>query len=450
MLSKEDNELITNTNANTPMGELFRRFWLPVALASELPGPDCTPVRVRVLGEDLIAFRDTQGEIGLVDAYCPHRGAPLFFGRNEEGGLRCVYHGIKFDVSGDCLDIPIAPEGSAFRSKLKIKHYPCAEAGDIIWAYMGPPDKRPPFPVFEWAQLPKSHRYVSKFRLECNYLQAMEGDSDFGHAGFLHSSLVDSEDNPASWAARNVQRYMFQSKENRVTDPGDSMAARRVLEPQYSRLEVNDSGVWKVSVQHRADGQKNVNLGWWKMPIFTSQHNMRMPIDNGSLLFYRLRWSYEPLSESVIREYQSGGYLYPELIPGTWQTQANVHNDYLIDRVAQRHYSFTGIKSFPLQDIAMMENQWGPIADRSQEHLMSSDQAIIFIRRRLLKVAKDLEVGIEPTEPWHPEAYAYHSETHRVDGDTLTETELDRIVEELKEKATKPKVAITLTPRISG
>ncbi len=162
------------------MGELFRRFWLPVALAEELPGADCVPLRVKVLNEDLIAFRGTDGRVGLIDAYCPHRGAPLFFGRNEENGLRCVYHGWKFDVDGVCTDLPNAPEGDTFKDKIKVKYYPAVEAGDLIWAFMGPADKKPPMPEFEWLHMPSSHRYVSKFRLECNYLQAMEGDYDPG------------------------------------------------------------------------------------------------------------------------------------------------------------------------------------------------------------------------------------------------------------------------------
>src|SRR4051795_11513465 len=198
MLSQQDNETVTNTNRGTPMGELFRRFWLPVALSSELPGPDCIPVRVRVMGEDLIAFRDSNGKVGLVDANCPHRGAPLFFGRNEEEGLRCVYHGWKFDVDGNCVDIPNMPEGDTYREKIHVKRYPVVEKGDLLWAYMGPADKQPPFPHFQWADMPKSHRFVTKYRLECNYLQAMEGDFDQTHARFLHSTLEGNANNPGN------------------------------------------------------------------------------------------------------------------------------------------------------------------------------------------------------------------------------------------------------------
>src|SRR6188472_1436282 len=143
MLSKEDNELITNTDRGSPMGELFRRFWLPVALSEELPGPDCIPVRVRVLGEDLIAFRDSNGKVGLVDAFCPHRGAPMFFGRNEEEGLRCVYHGWKFTADGACSDMPSEPAESNFKNKVRIRAYACRESGGIVWTYMGPKETMP-------------------------------------------------------------------------------------------------------------------------------------------------------------------------------------------------------------------------------------------------------------------------------------------------------------------
>ena len=202
MLSREENELICRTGPGTPMGELFRRFWLPVALAEEIPGPDCDPVRVQVLGEHLVLFRDTQGHPGLVDAYCPHRGAPLFFGRNEECGLRCVYHGWKFDVEGNCVDLPNVPEGETFKAKVQLQSYPVVEAGDLLWAYMGPADKKPPMPGFDWLGLPSTHRYVKKFQLECNYLQAMEGDYDASHASFLHSTLDQGQaNNPALQAS---------------------------------------------------------------------------------------------------------------------------------------------------------------------------------------------------------------------------------------------------------
>ena len=455
MLSKEDNELATNTNRGTPMGELFRRFWLPVALAEELPGPDCVPLRVRVLGEDLIAFRDTDGNPGLVDAYCPHRGAPMFFGRNEENGLRCVYHGWKFDVTGKCTDLPNAPEGPTYKDKVKILAYPSVEAGGLIWAYMGPAERKPPFPAFEWTKLGPEHRYVSKFKLECNYLQAMEGDYDPSHGRFLHSTLNDAQiPNPLNPNALNQNRQ-FQTQTDAEQDPFPRfVGTRRVTGPINARMEDSDSGVVSVGSQQLADGRWAANVGVTVMlPIFctagiggpnTFYSNMRIPIDNNSLMFYRLRWSYEPMPREELEEYKHGEYYYPAVIPGTWIPRDNVHNDYNVDRVAQKNFTYTGIRTFPLQDIAMMENQWGPIADRSQEHLTSSDYQIIYVRRRLIKAAKALAEGIEPSEPFHPEAYRYR----RAAAIAETEEEAIRLAREasfgtrLPEEAQK--IAITV------
>jgi phthalate 4,5-dioxygenase len=189
MLSKEDNELLTHTGPGTPMGELFRRFWLPALLSSELPEPDCPPIRLRLLSEDLIAFRDTEGRVGLLGQHCPHRGASLFFGRNEESGLRCVYHGWKFDVDGACVDMPNEPPESNFKSKVHATAYPCIERAGVIWTYMGPPDRQPEPPQLEWARVPETHVVMSKYIASCNYMQAMEGDIDSAHVSFLHKRL---------------------------------------------------------------------------------------------------------------------------------------------------------------------------------------------------------------------------------------------------------------------
>src|ERR1700716_159545 len=154
MLSHEENELLTRTGPGTPMGTLYRRFWLPALLPSELPGPDSDPIRFRILGEDLVAFRDSNGKVGFLAHHCPHRGASLFFGRNEEAGLRCVYHGWKFDTSGQCIDMPNEPSTfgtgipaeSDFKTKVRAVAYPAAEYAGLVWIYMGPPGKQPPLP----------------------------------------------------------------------------------------------------------------------------------------------------------------------------------------------------------------------------------------------------------------------------------------------------------------
>src|SRR5687768_16941711 len=196
MLSVEDNELVTNTDPGTPMGELFRRYWLPVALSEELPGPDCVPVKVKIMDEDLIAFRDTSGRVGLVDAFCPHRGAPMFFGRNEEDGLRCVYHGWKFDVTGACVDMPSEPAESNFKNKVRTVAYPCQERSGIVWTYMGARQTPPSLPELEANMLPDAECAVGKTLRECNWFQALEGDIDTGHAGFLHYGKADPDAMP--------------------------------------------------------------------------------------------------------------------------------------------------------------------------------------------------------------------------------------------------------------
>ena len=429
MLAPEDNELVTNTNRGAPMGEVFRRYWLPVALSEELPGPDCVPLRVKVLGEEMIAFRDTNGKVGLVDAFCPHRGAPMFFGRNEEEGLRCIYHGWKFDVNGDCVDLPNAPEGDTYKGKVKIKFYPCEDQGDLIWAYMGPAESRPPFPEFEWTKLPRSHRYVTKFIEQCNYLQAMEGDYDPSHARFLHSTLQPAEvDNlRAAGSQQNIFAFPVPQDEpfpkavgNRRVRSKESNLPNQRGQGLNAKLEDYHQAMLAIQAVEQPNGEVAASVGasWW-MPIFCTagiafpghfSSNMRIPIDNESLIFYRLRWSWEPITDDQLAEYKNGGFSHPELNPGTWMPKANLQNDYLIDRVAQKTFSYSGIKTFPLQDIALIEAQWGPIAKREYEHLVSSDYMIIHVRQRLLKAARDMENGIEPDGPFHPEVFRIHRE----------------------------------------
>ena len=450
MLSKEDNELVTNIEKGTPMGETFRRFWLPLMLATELPTPDCEPARVTILGEKLIAFRDTEGRVGLVDAYCPHRGAPLFYGRNEENGLRCVYHGWKFDVNGECVDLPSAPEGDTYRHKISIVRYPCVEAGDLIWTYMGPPEKQPPFPEFDWLKLPSSHRYVRKFKLECNYLQAMEGDYDPSHARFLHSVLEDATIPSPLDPTRQLRNPNTIAPKDRLSsdDPYPRIVGnRRVINKPVAELEETDSGLVAVGAVEQEPGKWQANLAVTIMlPIFctagiagpnTYSSNMRVPIDNESLMFFRLRWSFDPIPQRDIDEYTQKDWYFPRLIPGTFIPEDNVHNSYNLDRDKQRNETYTGIRTFPLQDIAMMEDQWGPLAKRHLEHLTSYDYMIIQVRQRLLKVARNMADGIEPTEPWHPEAYAYRREIAY--GATK-----DEAIANVKEKALKSGLPVEL------
>ena len=217
----EDQERLVRVGPGTPAGIWLRRYWHPAILSTEVE-VDGPPVRVRLLGEDLIAFRDSAGAVGLLDAYCPHRRAPLFFGRNEECGLRCVYHGWKFDAAGACVDLPSEPPASPMLSNTRIKAYPTVDRGGIVWAYLGPAEQRPPAPDYEWTRAPATHRAVSKNLQDNNYLQSLEGGLDTAHVGFLHNSNIRDKgylfarDNAPTaaghWSTHTKARPTFRSR----------------------------------------------------------------------------------------------------------------------------------------------------------------------------------------------------------------------------------------------
>jgi hypothetical protein len=315
---------------------------------------------------------------------------------------------------------------------------------------MGPPEKQPPFPEFEWTKLPKSHRYVTKFVEQCNYLQAMEGDYDPSHARFLHSTLHPAQVDAlrAAGSQQNIFTAPVPSDEpfplavgnRRIKSKGNDLPGQRGA-GLNAKLEDYHHSMLSVQTSPMPDGKVAATVGasWW-MPIFCTagiafdghfSSNMRIPIDNESLMFYRLRWSWNPITDEQLAEYKNGGFSHPELIPGTWMPRANLQNDYLIDRVAQKNLTYSGIKTFPLQDIALIEAQWGPIAKRQYEHLVKADFMIIHVRRRLLAAAKALAQGIEPDGPQHPEVYRFHRET--AIGNTAEEA-----IATAKERAMRP------------
>jgi phthalate 4,5-dioxygenase oxygenase subunit len=391
MLSKEDNEVLCRVGAGTPMGEVFRRFWLPALLASELPAPDSDPLRLRLLGEDLVAFRDTTGRVGIIAANCPHRGASLFFGRNEEAGLRCVYHGWKFNADGTCVDMPNEPAESDFRSKVKAVAYPAREYGDLIWVYMGPPELEPELPQFEWATVPSSHRHVSKWYQDTNWAQGMEGEIDTSHVSFLHRSL-----NPSS-APNSVVRPALMARDGHPklvlteTDYGFTYGARR------------DAG----------EGNYYWRVTQWLLPMYSLIPSVEFPIsgrawvpidDEHTWTFGYTHHPERPFTPDEIAGITSGAGFPPRLIPGTFMPAANRGNDYLIDRQVQRTQTYTGIWGINEQDRALQE--WmGPIYDRSQERLGTADVAVIAARRILLKMARALQEGKQPLPPHRGDLY---------------------------------------------
>jgi phthalate 4,5-dioxygenase oxygenase subunit len=383
MLTREENELLTRTARGTPMGELFRRYWTPFLLASELPEPDCAPVRVRLMGEDLIAFRVSSGDVGLIQNNCPHRGASLFFGRNEEQGLRCVYHGWKFDVGGSCVDMPNEPAESDFRTKVRAVAYPTLERGGVIWTYMGDPATQPAPPDLEWALVPPEQRFVSKRLQQTNYAQAMEGGIDSSHVSFLHN---DEGRRPAGSAAF---KYLVNDTAPKFevvdTDYGFMIGARRNAE--------EDSYYWRIT---------QWLFPWYTMippggPIATIGGHAWVPIDDETCWTFSVNWSpSRALTPEEVEAYKNGAGIHALKIPGTFRPVRNSSNDYLIDRELQRSgRSFTGIVGISEQDTAVQESM-GSIFDRSRERLGASDSAIIQMRRRLMKAARDLEKGIEP------------------------------------------------------
>jgi nitrite reductase/ring-hydroxylating ferredoxin subunit len=384
VLSREENELLTRAGPGTAMGALMRRYWIPALLAWELPEPDCPPVRVTLLGEALVAFRDGAGHLGLIEEHCAHRGASLYFGRNEECGLRCVYHGWKFDVTGQCVDMPSEPPGSTFKERVRLRAYPCAERGGVIWAYLGPPERQPALPELEWALLPEPQRFASKRLQECNWLQAMEGGIDSSHISFLHRSFnLDATRLPNSQGQEYVRRDRHPRFEVQDVDYGLLIAARRTVD------EANY--YWRITP--------------WLMPWYTIippfgenpiGGHAWVPADDERCWAWSFDWHpARPLSETELATYRAGLGIHSALIPGTWRPRANQDNDYLIDRQAQRTESMTGIVGISAQDCAVQESM-GPIYDRTTEHLGTSDAAIIAARRRLLGGVRGLERGEEP------------------------------------------------------
>jgi phthalate 4,5-dioxygenase oxygenase subunit len=372
VLSKKDNEILCRVGPGTPMGNLMRQYWMPAFISSELD-VDGFPRRIRLLGEDLIAYRDTEGRVGVIDENCPHRGSSMIFARNEQGGVRCAYHGWKFDCSGACVDMPSEGEKTNFKDKVKIKAYPTRERNGIVWLYMGPRKTPPALPDIEMNLdgFKKPEGEPFKYVRQCNWAQALEGDIDSVHLNFLHTR-IDQNDT-----------LMY----------GDSNPHFEVVPTNYghffgARRTVGDKYYWRINQ--------------FAMPFYTAVtgpfSKVWMPIDDYNTLVMEWQPSrpanmprdYDDLTNMDTAR-QPWGYKPDNLmIPwGNWRLKADVDNEWLRDRSLEKSHLFLGIHSNPLQDSAVQVTM-GAIYDRTREYLGTTDKAIIAFRRVMIQAAKAL------------------------------------------------------------
>ncbi len=409
MLNEADNQLLTQTSPQTPMGAFVRRFWLPFLLSEELAEPDGPPVRVRLLGEDLIAFRATDGSVGLVDAFCPHRRAPMFFGRNEECGLRCVYHGWKFDVSGACVDMPSEPPDSLFKSKVGITAYPVRDAHAVLWAYLGPRDTAGDLPHLVWMDQPNEYRFMGRWLQRSNFVQAIEGELDSSHLSSLHQPLVpDPKLPPTAGFGKYVREDTAPTWTIRERPYGLSATARRHADGTRGYFRTNQFLLPFGSLISPDHGRARMMRFW-------------VPRDDETTLVIAVNYHEDrPVSEDEAAGYRAGEYGFCVVRPGTDWPVPGPDNDYLMSREVQQTKTTTGIPGIRVQDLAMVEGM-GARVDRRFEHLGTSDTAIIAMRRTLLDGARALANGTPPVAAAGGDLYRVRSWSAVITDDEFTE-----------------------------
>ncbi|OFX06710.1 MAG: ring-hydroxylating oxygenase subunit alpha [Alphaproteobacteria bacterium RIFCSPHIGHO2_12_FULL_66_14] len=410
MLTKTDNELLTQSGKATPMGELLRRFWMPALLSEELSERDGPPRKIRIMGEDLLAFRQSDGRVGIVEPHCPHRGANLYYGRNEDCGLRCAFHGWKFDIDGNCVDLPTSPPESAYKDTIKLLAYPTREWGDMIWVYMGPREKMPELPQLEMGLVPASSRFVTKKWQDCNWVQSLEGGIDTAHFSFLHKVLAT--DDAGARAAMAKAALADQSK------PDDRIRwVQNDPRPKFAVLG-HDAGL-VIGGARKTDG---ADLYWRIAQFLMPNHAYTpaafpgeiyygqswVPVDDVNCWIYTYCWQPErPFSNSERTKFQGGFNVHSE-VDGNYVPLRNMHNDYLVDRRAQKTDSFTGIVGVSEQDAAIQDSQ-GPIQDRTREHLGPTDIGVVEFRKLMMAAARGVASGKEPPAASNPNRYAVRS-----------------------------------------
>ncbi len=378
MLPREENDLLTLVGPDQPMGQLMRRYWIPALLSNEIPEPDGAPVRVRLLGENLVAFRDTRGHVGLLAEHCAHRGTSLFFGRNEECGLRCIYHGWKYDVEGNVSETPAEPADSTLKNKVRQVAYPCKEAAGIVWAYMGPKDKQPLLPNYEWLNLAPENLYVTKSIQDCSWLQGLEGECDSSHLSFLHRNFTGE----------------------RPRGGGDGTLYAADTAPQLEGIEM-DYGIRMLSCR-RIGPDTYLRVSNIVMPChgFIPTGGIKgnaegytihshVPIDDTHSMRYNIHFRRNRPIEPEERQHD-------EEIRSDFRKVRNLQNNYLQDREKQKRENFTGMGPIFLVHDACATETMGPRYDRSREHLGASDMTVIVARKFLLNAARAVANGKEP------------------------------------------------------
>ena len=379
MLAREENDLLTQIGPEKPMGQLMRRYWIPALLSNEIPEPDSAPVRVRLLDEDLVAFRDSEGRVGLLDEHCSHRGTSLFFGRNEECGLRCIYHGWKYDIEGNVLETPAEPAGSTLKDKVHHTAYPCQEAAGIVWSYLGPKDQIPLLPNYEWMNLPSEHLYITKSVQDCSWLQGLEGECDSSHLSVLHKTFTANQQrgggDGALYAADSAPHL-----EGIEMDYGIRMLSCRKVDAETTYLRVSNI-VLPCHGFIPTGGLKGNAEGY-------TIHS-HVPIDDTHSMRYNIHFR-------RTRPIRNDERQHDDEIGADFRKLRNLQNNYLQDREQQKRETFTGMgQIFLIHDSCATESM-GPIFDRSQEHLGISDITVITVRRFLLNIVKALASGKDP------------------------------------------------------
>jgi phenylpropionate dioxygenase-like ring-hydroxylating dioxygenase large terminal subunit len=400
-MQSKDSEDLTRVGPDTVMGNFMRQYWIPAAKSSELKADD-PPKRLLLLGERLMAFRDSDGRVGVMDHMCPHRNASLVLGRNEEGGIRCIYHGWKFDVEGRCVDMPSVPPAQCFKDKVKAHAYKTVERNGIIWVYMGPnQDAPPPLPMYEATLLGEGEVDFFFMQRSCNWMQALEGDIDTSHFGFLHVGHLDPEDVPEGHPLEHTAGERAPEYHVRDTPWGTTYAAYRTVKPEtiYWRFANYMFPFWTQTPQ----GPFPVNIQARAWVPMDDTHTM--------MIFWRrrnpgLRQTNEPLKNG---QPLGGSRSQPEWAPpdtgwyGRYRVKADESNDWLIDREAQRtNRIYSGIDHIGLQDQAVTESMGG-ITDHSREHLGPGDLMIARTRRRALSAARAFAAGTPAPGVQQPE-----------------------------------------------